>query len=214
VTNTRVANAMIQRWTFSPGIHEINVYADEVAAVMAEVEPEPALIVEAKRQLKLRVAEELLSKLDNFRGGAHELVKVIDLDEPAKGQFDIEVRSILATTPHSVQAEFRKLTGRDMLPLDAAAVVDTGIPEPQRIALQAEQDKLVAALKAALGGSGSPAAADMEALKKALLAEMSPAIEQLVEARATARVEALLGGEKKADEKPAATTPGQGPTKK
>jgi len=143
-----------------PGEHVIPVYEDHVAAVMAQVEPNPEAIVAAKEDFELQMARVVQEKLGTFSGTLDELRTLIR--SKSNPTINEKYQTALATQPFSVEGSFQRLRGRDVKPLDSAEVIKgSEHAEPQRAQQTADQKNLVAAVVAvvqAMQQNAQPAA--------------------------------------------------------
>lgn len=143
--NTRVLQ--IQQGHIGPGEHVIKVYKSDVPKVVAMLE-DPAAIKAAEAQFINDVAERVSGRAE-WRGTIDELKRVI----ASKTDDDVNKAHawVMNETELSVQASFRKMFKRDMLPLDAAEVIpDSDEPEPARKQVEDETVKISTALSSAL----------------------------------------------------------------
>lgn len=163
--------------SIGPGIADIKVYDDSVAAVISMVESDAEGIRVAGEMFEQKIAELVRERLEKSWPNVdrEELVGIIrDKGEPyrrvlsqdaATGRImtvESEHKNVLGETDLSIEAMFREARGRDMKPLVSAHVIEEGLPEPQREGQAAEQAKLVEALRTVMGGH------DAEAMKNVM----------------------------------------------
>lgn len=155
--------------TIGPGVHEISVYEYEVPKVHAMVEPAPQRLKEAEAQYELEIAEAVKARTDMFQGTAIDMLELIK--SGASDKVNAEYQRQLEITPLSPHGVFRRMNKRDVLPLVSAEVIEDSVyAEPQRAALDREQNKLADAIGKALAKhSGGAAPADIEARINAMV---------------------------------------------
>lgn len=162
-----------------PGEHEILVYEDEVAAVKAVVEPASRKLDVASEAFTAAILQEVKQQVD-WEDTMEALQRAIDR---GKDPHIVEVYArVLANTEESIEAQFYRLENRSVLPLVSAEVIETGIAEPQRQGMKAEQDNLVAVLERIFAPGGN--AAQMEAI-------IAAKVEEQLEARIDAKLRQL-----------------------
>jgi hypothetical protein len=182
VHNRSTLNLQIPRgWLLQPGVQTVEIYVDELPAVMAMVEPEPMLLELSERAFRLALADEAKERFDGFSGTAEQFLKLIaDGDRLASDAYEY----VRARTTLSPQAEFRKTNKRDPLPLVSCKVVERNVPEQQRESvklLQAEQSRFTENLAAGIAaGIADKQKVDHEQLAIAVALGVGEAIKPLV----------------------------------
>ena len=177
VVNRNTRAVQILQNMIGPGEQVIKVYRDEVPKVMAQVEREPNLIDEARKQYELEMAERVMQTIGGFQGTPADMLRLIKSKE--NDEVNEVYRKLLKTSPLSVEGVFRGKYKRDIQPLVSAAVIEgSEFAEPQReeldrevnrqagsfaLALESVADRVIAALQ----GKATPPAADVQALVKA-----------------------------------------------
>lgn len=172
------------------GEHIIAVYEDSVQTVLDLVE-DPKNIELARAAHDADLLADVMSAASAdpeiaWNGKPEEMRKLIA--ERSNAGINRIYAAVLAETPFSIESAFRKLHNRDILPLDAAEVIETGLPEPQREEASGERDRLIEALSAALrgGNGGAEIAKQFEAMNKrmdAMAAENAELRKQLQQRR-------------------------------
>jgi hypothetical protein len=134
-----------------PGVHEVLVYASEVSNVMSMVEDDQPTADQAEKQHRLRIAAEVRASCDNTHGQytAEQIDKMIR--EGNDSVLNGKHATIQETTPNSYESAFEALAQRSIRPLISAEVLETGIPEPQREGMAAENTKMAQAIGEAVG---------------------------------------------------------------
>lgn len=143
VHNRNCANLQICGSVVPIGTHEIQVYEDEIAGVLALVEPAPEQLEAAKHALELEIAQEIAQKFPDA-GDAGAVLKAVKANKDARLVKAYE--DLAASAPVSAEAIFTRNTKRAPLPLVSAEVLEKGIPEPQKAQAMGERAELVSAI--------------------------------------------------------------------
>lgn len=98
------------------GLSKITVYEDEVATVQELVEPNYDVYKTSARVMYENECRDFIKEKD-------ESLASLPLDSP-------EVAAILKLVPSSIEGCFRKIMGRDLLPLASVRILETGIVPP------------------------------------------------------------------------------------
>lgn len=171
-----------------PGLRLVRCYEDEVPKLESMVESDELTAKAAERAYETAIAKEVMNRVEGFQGQAADMIKAIK-----DGAEDVIVEAhelVLKTTGRSVQGEFNKLAGRDMLPLRSVKVVRRGLVEPQAKLAQDALTRSLAVVQEAMGmakGGGGDTAALMEMLAEA----------QATNAKLAKRIDALENTKKK-----------------
>lgn len=134
-----------------PGVSEITVYDDEVQAVEGLVEQGDEKFRLARQAYMAAVAREVKELLD-WTGSVEELQALIV--NKSDSRVNEAYERMLRESYLSFEGTFTDIFGRGPLPLVRAEVIESGMPEPQRLGLVEEQRRFVEVLReAGIGGN-------------------------------------------------------------
>lgn len=134
VVNRKTAGLQMPRGhVLQPGVSTVDVYADEVENVKAQVEPRPDAVVQAHESFRRAIADEAKARVSGFAGDAEGFLALVDAKDPVAVA---EYEFIRAQSPLSPEAMFRQTMRRDPLPLASCKLVDPNVAEPKREAVK------------------------------------------------------------------------------
>lgn len=167
--NRNTLNLAIETWSLGPGEHTITLYKSQVPGVLAMVERDNLRMVAAQDAFMAAVTREV-GELMQWQRPMSELRELVD--NKSDPNVNEKVTEVLESTSLSMEAEFQKLAGRSLLPLESAEEVPgSAVPEPQRANSHAEQEKLVSAFTAAVAPQFQQIGSALEMLAKLLAAQ-------------------------------------------
>lgn len=177
VHNRSTLNLQTPRaWLIQPGVQEIEVYDDEVEALMGMVETKPEMIEQAQESYRLAIAEDAKQRVEGFAGDAAAFIAEVAAGNQAAREAYEYVRARTSLSPQSL---FRQAMKRDPLPLVSVEVIGDA-QEPKRAAvelLQAEQTRYTGSLGAAIAAG----IADAQKPLLAAFAEQTKLLAQLAQ---------------------------------
>lgn len=172
ITNDKCVNLHVGRHLVSPGTHDVLLYGDEAASVMALlVEDDFEGVKAAQRAYEMQIAAEAGSLL-GWTGSLADLIKARERgDNPEINAKFERARKMSAA---SIEASFHAVNKRAIKPLSAFKILEENIPEPQREKAVGEQNAMAVmianAVAQALAANQAAVQAQIDTAVKAALA--------------------------------------------